>query len=160
MEPSATLWIDLDAANQFRWRVVARNGEITHASGVGFDHVDDCKASIWFLRQCLRHVESEPIAASKMLSFPIGPSPWANLALELDDDEADERRWTLLLEFNDNTKTLAWAHEGFADRRGARDNFLLLLATLTATPMGAINVTDAAYAHAREQEEARQAAEA
>ena len=100
--PADYLWFDptgfevyRDAAGQWRWRLVHRNGNILADGGEGYTRRNDA-------RRAVDRVQERA----------------ADLEFEVYEDDAGEYRWRLLA---DNGEILGDSGEGYADRGGAED---------------------------------------
>jgi uncharacterized protein YegP (UPF0339 family) len=99
----ATFELYEDRAGEYRWRLVASNGEIIADSGEGYTTKSSAREAIGRIR------ERAPDAAI--------PS-FEDTHFEVFRDTVDEYRWRLVA---DNGRILADSGEGYASKHGARD---------------------------------------
>lgn len=99
----ATFELYADAADEYRWRLRHRNGNIIADSGEGYTERREADAAIERVRE------------------RVGPAQYLRAdptAYEVYQDSADEWRWRLI---HKNGQILADGGEGYASRSGARD---------------------------------------
>jgi uncharacterized protein YegP (UPF0339 family) len=107
-----------DAADEWRWRLLHRNGEILADCGQGYSQRTSAQDGIESVR---RLVDDED-------------------AVEVFEDDAGEWRWRLVAE---NDEIVADGGEGFASERGARDSVKRVREY--APEADAVDYTDAAF---------------
>nr|WP_233357312.1 DUF1508 domain-containing protein [Halococcoides cellulosivorans] len=100
--PASYLWFDpagfevyRDAASEWRWRLVHRNGEILADGGQGYSRRNDANRAVDRLREAIDEYD-----------------------VEVYEDAADEYRWRLEAS---NGRIVADSGEGYASRSGAED---------------------------------------
>lgn len=99
---SATIELYEDNAGQWRWRLVAENGNIIADSGEGYASKSNAKRAIESVKQHGSEADALDISSA---------------TFELYEDESEEWRWRLR---HRNGNILADSGEGYASRRNAR----------------------------------------
>ncbi|WP_440989242.1 YegP family protein [Haloarchaeobius baliensis] len=99
----ATFELYEDRAGQYRWRLVASNGEIIADGGEGYTTRASARDAIGRVRE---HAPDAAVPTFEDTHF------------EVFRDKAGEYRWRLVA---DNGRILADSGEGYASKHGARD---------------------------------------
>jgi len=107
-----------DAADEWRWRLLHRNGEILADCGEGYSQRTSAQDGIESVRRLIGEED----------------------AVEIFEDDAGEWRWRLVAE---NDEIVADGGEGFASERGARDSVKRVRGY--APEASALDYTDAAF---------------
>jgi len=107
-----------DAADEWRWRLLHRNGEILADCGEGYSQRTSAQDGIGSVRRLIGDED----------------------AVEIFEDDAGEWRWRLVAE---NDEIVADGGEGFASERGARDSVRRVREY--APEADALDYTDAAF---------------
>ncbi|QLH79988.1 DUF1508 domain-containing protein [Halosimplex rubrum] len=124
-ESQGTFEVYEDAAGEYRWRLVHRNGNIVADGGEGYDDRDAVDDAVERVREY------------------VGPADYLRIdptAFEVYRDAADEWRWRLI---HRNGEILADGGQGFASERGARDSVGRVREY--ADEAGALDYRDAAF---------------
>ncbi|PQJ36792.1 hypothetical protein BSZ35_00105 [Salinibacter sp. 10B] len=106
-----------DAANEYRWTFIARNGEEIAVPGESYEELDECLAAVERVQGYAPGAEVEDLTT---------PSPKEHESdswFELYQDDEGEYRWRLRAP---NSEIIAVASEGYHNRGDARSGIELL----------------------------------
>lgn len=123
--PKVVYYRDLtELGRLWRYRVIADNNEIVHASHKGWLVIDDARVHLWALREALYFfdellVKPQAFAESQRLITLKGPK----LIFRLDNSA--DWRWSITLAQSIDTH-LSNAHEGFKNKADAVHNARLV----------------------------------